>query len=385
MWRKIVLVAAMAVLAVAGSACAAVGNISIPSRAANAAVSQQANGTPLGKNVAFYPSTIRLTHSGNAILSTYTSFSGSTAKDPIFESTDDGKTFSQIATIAPDASKGLCCTSLYELPRQVGSLPAGTVLWAGAKNTPQAPPMSLPIYQSQDQGHTWTYLSSCATSPNSSGLWEPELSVDRTGNLDCYFSDESDPAHSQKLSRTVSSDGVHWGPEQDVISPSDPTARPGMAGIRQLPDGRYFMAYEMCSTNNTNCPVYFRTSGDGSSWGAATQITGPDGRFPMHTPKFTVTSNGSIVLTSQVYDNADGSPADGNGQTLLVNNSDGSGAWSEATAPVSAPDAATPAGSCVNYSPALLPVADDNSILEITTNQSDGKCRAFAGIAGLSS
>jgi hypothetical protein len=114
-----------------------------------------------------------------------------------------------------------------------------------------------------------------------------------------------------------------------VVALPDRTARPGMAVVRRLPDGRYLMTYELCSTNNTNCPVHYRVSSNGSDWGDAsqpgTQVVGPDGKFPQHTPKTTVTSNGRIILGSQTYSNADGSLASGNGKTLLVNDSAGSG------------------------------------------------------------
>ncbi|MDF3291633.1 sialidase family protein [Streptomyces silvisoli] len=330
---------------------------------------------------------IRLQHSGNAngtIIATYTSYVDHRAEDPVFASTNEGRTFTRIATLAPGAtSKNLCCTSLFELPRQIGALPAGTLLWAGAKNA-NARPMSLPVWRSEDHGHSWTLLSTAYTSPNQGGVWEPSFSVDASGQLICYFSDESDPAHSQLLARTVSTDGVHWGPKQQVVALPDHSARPGMAVVHRLPSGQYFMTYELCSTTGPDCPVHYRASADGSDWGnpatPGAEVVGPNGRIPEHTPKFTVTPDGRILLASLAYDNPDGSPAPGNGAVLLVNGSAGAGSWSVIPAPVSAPENNRKVGPCTNYSPALLPVGNNgNQVLEITTRDEAGICRAYYG------
>jgi hypothetical protein len=362
-------------------------NASVSSGASGGASASQEPGTALGEQTAQYPWAIRLQHSGEAngrILATYTSFVDGRAEDPVFESTDDGKTFTRVGTIAPGVASGnLCCTSLFELPRQVGALPPGTLLWSGSVNANDRP-MSLPVWRSDDHGRTWSPLSTCATSPNEGGVWEPTFSVDESGNLNCYFSDESDPAHSQKLVRTVSSDGVHWGPTEEVVALSGEESRPGMPVVDQLPDGRYFMTYEICSTTSLGCPVRYRTSSDGRNWGDATdpgtEITGPDGRKPGHTPKFTVTSDGRIVLATMTLHNADGSFADGNGKVLYVNSSGGTGVWEEVPAPVTAIETNHDVGACNNYSPALLPVGDgEQSVLEITTREESGTCRAFYG------
>ena len=362
---------------------------SVDGASANASGAKPA-GTALGDQQAQYPWAIRLQHSGEAngrILATHTSFVNGRAEDPVFESTDDGKTFSRIGTMAPGmSSENLCCTSLFELPKQVGELPAGTLLWSGSANDKDRP-MSLPVWRSDDHGRTWSHLSTCATSPNNEGgVWEPTFSVDDSGKLNCYFSDESDSAHSQRVMRSSSSDGVNWGPPEEVVSLPDRNARPGMPVVDQLPDGRYFMTYEICTTSGPDCQVKSRTSPDGRNWGdpaePGTAIVGPDGRKPGHTPKFAVTSDGRIVLSGMTLHNADGSLAADNGKVLLVNSSGGEGRWEEVPAPVAAVEPDRDIGACNNYSPALIPVGhDENSVLEITTREKSGTCRAFYGSA----
>src|SRR5690349_896415 len=83
-----------------------------------------------------YPRLIRLEHSGPAngrILASVTSSDASGKFSPILESTDEGATFHRLG-IVRDAEgwKGQCCATLFELPRRVGVLPAGTLLWAAS-------------------------------------------------------------------------------------------------------------------------------------------------------------------------------------------------------------------------------------------------------------
>src|SRR3954454_4138272 len=92
------------------------------------------NGTRLMDTVALYPRVIRLAHSGPAngrIIAGVVTFGESGGIGAIFESTDSGRSFNRIGSISdPGAARGLCCSTLYELPRQVGDLAAGTLLWS---------------------------------------------------------------------------------------------------------------------------------------------------------------------------------------------------------------------------------------------------------------
>ena len=93
---------------------------------------------------------------------------------------------------------GLCCSTLYELPVRVGSIDAGDLLWA-ASFSQQSPPMSIRAWLSRDGGLSWAFLSTIVkeTADTPRGLWEPEFAVDLTGKLQCFFSDETQPGHSQ--------------------------------------------------------------------------------------------------------------------------------------------------------------------------------------------
>jgi hypothetical protein len=95
--------------------------------------------------------------------------------------------------------------------------------------------MVLKIYKSADQGATWSYLSNyaAASSPRSvaGGLWEPSFTIAGDGALVCFYSDETQPNHSQLLNHTRSYDGVHWQAPTYVIASNIPQDRPGMAVV----------------------------------------------------------------------------------------------------------------------------------------------------------
>ena len=70
--------------------------------------------------------------------------------------------------------------------------------------------MAIRVYRSDDDGRTWRYLSEIR-SPNEGGLWEPEFTIDRAGELVMFYSDETEHAkHSQMISKVRSDDGQTW-------------------------------------------------------------------------------------------------------------------------------------------------------------------------------
>ncbi|MCX2730508.1 sialidase family protein [Saccharopolyspora sp. NFXS83] len=368
--------------------CAALVALALPT---TGAASPAATGTPLSDDMGLYPTSVRLQHAGEAsgtVLAATVSFGADGGAAPIYESTDEGVTFTEVGRISdPSFETGLCCGSMLELPRQVGELPAGTLLWtASVGANEENRRMHLPVFQSRDQGRTWSYLSTCGTASGDKGFWEPELAVDANGALGCYFADENDqPAHSQVLRRTASTDGVNWAAPENVVALENPGQRPGMPVIRRLPDDRYYFSYEICGTGDAyDCAAYFRVSEDGSNWGdpaeAGTLLALPDGRFFAHAPKITVvgdgTPDGKVVTVGQELKHPDGTVAEGNGATLFVSDQPGSGDNAEIAAPVQVPGARNE--PCPNYSSSLTPLADTAKILEIATDYDENDtCRAY--------
>jgi hypothetical protein len=384
--RSLLLLPLLAVFLTAGSASS---DASPPTATAGPAT---ASGTLLRPNVGLYPRLLRLRHSGSAngtIVASVVTFDGNNGQGAIYSSGDNGRTFSQVGTVADPASadgKGLCCATLYELSQRVGELPAGTLLWSASAGQDSGAErrMSIRVWASRDHGHTWSYLATPAVAANSLGLWEPEFTVTTDGRLMVFFSDETDqPAHSQLLVASTSVDGVHWTARTRIVAAPDPGARPGMANVRRIAAGRYLMTYEVCG-GDYGCRVHYRLSADGASWGSVSDL-GPtvqanDGSYFAHTPTIawspTGGPQGRLFLVGQIYNNPDGTPAAGNGHTVLVSDNGPAGPWHAIASPVDVPSPYD--NYCPNYSSPLLPLPNGTALLEIATAYDiDGVCKAY--------
>ena len=371
--------------------------ISLPCGAANRTLLPQSAG---------YPRLVRLEH-GPAATNGWI-IASTTGK--LYESKDDGKTFTFLGNAPVQTGSRLrCCETLYELPRAVGSLPAGTLLYAAtyaletvpkslsAEATKSAANLwargvpAIEVYTSRDQGEHWTYHSTPVMGhgeKGAGGLWEPEFSVARDGSLVMFWSDETYSCCSQKLSKIRTSDGVTWRDSSDVVATTNPSDRPGMIVVSHLPTGLYFMSYEICGDPITGhkCAAYYRTSRDGWNYGHAsnpgTRIENADGQYFEHAPAniwspSPLSPNGVIIVVGQVLHNADNSVARRNGRVLFVNPLlDGSGPWRTIQAPVEVPNSYD--NPCPNYSSALLPVQNGIALLELATDYyALKKCGAF--------
>jgi hypothetical protein len=242
---------------------------------------------------------------------------------PIYRSTDNGTTWTRISSVT-DTVNGWgnrCCAFLYELPQRIGSLAAGTVLCAGISAPLNDSATYLELYASRDGGATWTWVSRIAKggSYSTTAIWEPNLLV-ANGALICYYSDSRDPAHSQKISHQASADGVNWGPAVDDVALSPSNLRPGMPVVSKLPNGNYFMSYEVVN-EGSGTPCYFKISSDPESWNATdigTQL-GSGG-----SPYNTVLPDGKLLYNSY-----------GSGN-VLINTASGTGSWTSVEASVQA-------------------------------------------------
>jgi hypothetical protein len=340
-----------------------------------------------------YPRVVRLAHSGvfnGRLIASVNSNLDGDGVGVILESRDGGRSFRRISTIGePDGTRGRgqCCGTLFELPRALGVLPAGTLLWAnttGWEVSPGERHVKQRLWRSFDHGRTWGFLADMGVSPNHYNAWEPELSMAADGQLVVHWADESGkPSHDQKIVQARSRDGVHWTDLRDTVKHSDFFVRPGMPGVRQLPDGTFFMVYEVCNLAEPLCSVYFRTSADGWDYGdpfdLGTGVRTADGKYPRHTPTIDVTSSGVILLVSEMLVNADGSHAANNGGAILVR--DGGGGWREIAAPVATPGVNNE--GCRNFSPALLSSVDGRAVLEIATDFDQGVCKAYYAVGSI--
>lgn len=348
-----------------------------------------------------YPRLVRLQHSGLAngrVMASMTTYVDNAGRAVIYESTDDGKSFHQVGEIrdpAGENTKGMCCSTLYELPQQVGDMPAGTLLWAGTAGVgadEETRTSSIRLWRSDDHGRTWRYMSDVVAMPPGPGIWEPEFTVTRDGELAAFYSDDMDPKHDQKLVQVKSKDGITWTDRRDMVVNDQFRVRPGMSGVRRLPNGSYVQVYEVCNYDPVHtCTVFMRRSEDGWDWGdprdMGTEIVSDTGGQPLGTPTISWAPgpdpNGRLILAYQLLAGDNGGWAPGNGKTLMVNDHPGgdlSKGWKEVPAPVHI--AYNQGNTCRNFSPSTVPTLDGKSVIEVTTDYEKyigGPCEAYFG------
>ena len=154
---------------------------------------------------------------------------------------------------------------IYELPAQVGDMPAGTLLYSG-NSVNYSYKSHIGVWRSFDAGHTWEEYTIVARAGGlKEGVWEPVMWYEESdGYLYCFYSDDSDPAHDQKLVYKRSKDGKSWSTVYDVCTFDDPAARPGMFAMTKMSNGEYFMVYEYCG--GRSCHIHYKKTKDITDW-----------------------------------------------------------------------------------------------------------------------
>jgi hypothetical protein len=324
----------------------------------------------LGNQSSFYPRMIRLAANGVANNRLIASFDYGNTQSTVWESNNNGASWSQIATInLPEP--GHCCSGLYEVPQALGNTPKGALLWT--TSTTNGGAHAIKIYRSTDQGHTWSLLSTPVT--GATGVWEGEFAIDSSGRLVLYYSSEEykSSGYNQLIAHRISTDGgVTWSGDTIDVGISDGNVqRPGMPLVARLPNGSYVMTYEVCGASN--CEAFIRTSANGVGWGTAsnmgTRIESTSGNHFRHTPTVRWyndgSANGRLLVTGEVLRrNSDDAIAVNSGQVFMYNPNNGNGLWTEGATPLAAP---TTGGSdvCNGYSTQLLPSTDGTQLYEL--------------------
>ncbi len=144
---------------------------------------------------------------------------------------------------------------LYELPAQVGAMPAGTLLFAA--NVYGKGASYVIIWRSYDCGITWeAYSTVCDGIGEEQIVWEPHLIYSEEDNyLYCFFANdfERDSTDSvrehQDIAVKRSEDGVSWSERKNVVADTTTNkSRPGMPQVTKLGNGKYFIVYEVWET-----------------------------------------------------------------------------------------------------------------------------------------
>ncbi|OJJ45210.1 hypothetical protein ASPZODRAFT_69460 [Penicilliopsis zonata CBS 506.65] len=197
---------------------------------------------------------------------------------PIYRSTDGGATWGSYSSVV-DTVNGWGMRYqpfLYTLPVSMGDYPAGTILAAGVSTPANLSGAYIDLYASTDQAVTWAFVAHIAygagpetVTNGNQAIWEPFL-LHYDGQLVCFFSDQRDPLHAQKLSRLSSSNLTSWPTDStDVVAYSTYTDRPGMATIAHIQSKNdYILTYEYCGS--ADCTAYYRVASSPLEFDSAT-------------------------------------------------------------------------------------------------------------------
>ncbi len=181
----------------------------------------------------------------------------SKAKDqryPIMSSTDNGKTWNEITRVADelniDAIPGYQ-PYLFELPANVGEFNKGTVFLAFASIDGKDYHISITLAFSNDLGKTWkTYQNIDVGGRSKNAIWEPVLAYEEeTKRIYCFYSDERDEKHSQKLVYRYTTDLKVWSDVFDCTALENQGARPGMVSLTRMGNGKWALVFELTGIN----------------------------------------------------------------------------------------------------------------------------------------
>lgn len=201
---------------------------------------------------------------------------------------------------------------LYSLPTAFGGFPAGTILAAGV-----SAPASLnggvriELYASTDQAKTFNFVSHIAygngpetVKDGDQAIWEPFILMYK-GQLVVYYSDQRDPAHSQKLVHQTTTDLKSWsGPVEDAVEAAY-EGRPGMTTVAYIASTKmYIQTFELCGVDD--CNVHYKLSPNPLEFGKvnSTRLTATDGStansapYVIWTPNPSKTDGSGVLIVS---------------------------------------------------------------------------------------
>ncbi len=318
--------------------------------------------TPYDSRTLSYPKMIQLQHQSNENNNGILFATLNAAEDyyPILKSTDDGETWSEITRVY-DTINGISgiwggrMPYLYEMPVDMGEFKKGDLILAGTSsdgNTGTANITTITFYASKDLGKTWTTLYNIdyggaqfypANVQVDLGVWEPFLMYDN-GRIYCFYSDDSDPNHDQKLVYKYTTDMKNWvgkdgivgkngadGDPFEIVCCEDKDYRPGMISLVKMNNGEYLAVYDIVvyapgrpngqikvdGKTYTHSPDLYKKSTALDKWdiadpGTVAQLE--DGRYmglsPWVTYSPTISEAGMLVLYGRTWASSDKSQTD---------------------------------------------------------------------------
>ncbi len=186
----------------------------------------------------------------------------------IMESRDGGKNWEVIArpkeTLSPGTGWAGSMAHIYELPAQVGDMPAGTLIYS-SNSVNYEYSSHIGVWKSNDCGKTWKEISIVARGGGlGAGVWEPVMFYDNE-YLYCFYSDDSNRQYDQRIVYKRSKDGIKWESVVEVCAFDNFEDRPGMPIITKMSNGEFFLVYEYVRPGHAS-KIYYKTTKDITNW-----------------------------------------------------------------------------------------------------------------------
>jgi hypothetical protein len=230
-----------------------------------------------------------------------------------------------------------------------------------------------------------------------------DLAADARGAAG-HFADERhrEAGYDQLVGHRRSVDGGRtWGEEVFDAAVPNGDDRPGMPVVTRLPDGRYVLTFEVVGPTHEG-RVFVKVSPDGRDWGDPEDLGSPvetaeghrltNGPYVTWTPEgvadgdgeatrgdgtdASTPAEGAVVASAKTLRTDDGGQASGSGRTLLATTDfEDVADWEPVGAPLAFADEFDAGHDTVAWTTPLLPSADGERLLQLTsTHVDDGRC-----------
>lgn len=246
-----------------------------------------------GKVAGTYPRLARL--ADGSILAGFTRFNGPERILCVSKSTDNGKTFHDLAEVT--RGKGdVDNLFLLEVPSRDGKEPP-CVLAAFRNHDEGGAHYRITVCHSLDGAKTWNFTSQAAEKAPPFGIWEPFMRLGKRGEVQLLYSHEHNE-HQQDSMLVVSEDrGATWT-QPRCCEGWDQRLRDGMTGIASTRDGdRECLVLVFETTRHRSFSVEAALSyDDGATWINRHEVYAPTPGKNTGSPQIAAYQDGSLVI-----------------------------------------------------------------------------------------